>query len=1114
VAEDAGVQATTAASLVRVTPTSAYSPPSPDPSGICYDSVTGRLIISDAEVEEMNIYNGKNIFEASRSGPLQRSWTTVSWDIEPTGTAFNPNNRRLYISNDDADRVWTVNIGADNLYGTSDDVRTSFKTNTFGCGDPEGIAYDPVGNRLFIADGVNEEIYIVSAGANGVFDGVPSSGDDVVTHFDTGGFGSVDPETVEWKADTGTLLVLGSTGAEIVKEVTTSGSVVTQTDVSFAPLSKPAGLAYAPSSNGSGWSYYIVNRAVDNDSNSSENDGTLVEISVGGTVTNTAPSVSAGPDRVVTPPAQASLDGTVSDDGLPSPPALTTTWSVVSGPGTVTFVNANAVDTQASFSALGTYVLRLTASDGQLSSSDEMQVTAQATPSNVAPTVNAGPDQTITLPAQASLDGTVTDDGLPAPPALTYAWTRVSGPGTVTFLNPNAMDTQAAFSAVGTYVLQLSASDGLLTGSDPVQITVQATGSATDFRIASGPDDVEESATGSVYTNSSDLELVFDGGNQTVGLRFTGVAVARGASIARAWVQFNSDEVQSEVTTLNVQGEASDNAAAFATTNGSVSARPRTVASAVWSPPAWTATGQAGVDQRTPDLAPVIQEVVNRPGWNPGNALAILITGTGHRTADAYEGGAAVAPLLHVEVAGAATNTAPTVNAGSDQTIQLPAQATLDATVGDDGLPSPPSITTIWSVVSGPGPVTFANPGAVDTQAGFTTAGTYVLRLAASDGELIAADQVQVTMTPPPANTAPVVSAGPDLTIAIANPASLDGTVTDDGLPMPSTITVGWSRVSGPGTVTFVNANAVDTQASFSATGTYVLALSASDGLLSGSDQVQVTVQANNTAPTVSAGPDLEVFLPAQAALNGTVTDDGLPTPPALTTAWSVVSGPGTVTFANANAVDTQAGFSTAGTYVLMLTASDGALSRTDQAVVTVYPAGTILKRVAVGTDDAEEAANGGVNRSNSDLELVYSGSNQVVGMRFTALAIPQGATIQSAALQFRADETQSEATSLLIQGQAAGNTVTFTNTSLNVSSRPRTAASVTWTPAAWAVIGEAGPNQRTPDLSAIIQEIVNRPDWVSGNSIVLIISGTGHRTAESYEGMAAGAPRLEIQFQ
>lgn len=94
---------------------------------------------------------------------------------------------------------------------------------------------------------------------------------------------------------------------------------------------------------------------------------------------------------------------------------------------------------------------------------------------------------------------------------------------------------------------------------------------------------------------------------------------------------------------------------------------------------------------------------------------------------------------------------------------------------------------------------------------------------------------------PPPVNQAPNVSAGPDANIGISSSALLDGTVGDDGLPAGS-LTTTWSKISGPGNVTFVNANAVDTSATFSLTGTYVLQLSASDGELSKSDTMIVTV--------------------------------------------------------------------------------------------------------------------------------------------------------------------------------------------------------------------------------------------------------------------------------
>jgi hypothetical protein len=71
-----------------------------------------------------------------------------------------------------------------------------------------------------------------------------------------------------------------------------------------------------------------------------------------------------------------------------------------------------------------------------------------------------------------TLSGSALDDGLPAPPSLSYTWSRFSGAGTVTFTTPNAPGTQATFPSAGTYVLRLSVFDGLLIGFDDVTVTV------------------------------------------------------------------------------------------------------------------------------------------------------------------------------------------------------------------------------------------------------------------------------------------------------------------------------------------------------------------------------------------------------------------------------------------------------------------------------------------------------------------------------------------------------------------------------------------------------------------------------------------------------------------
>ena len=68
-----------------------------------------------------------------------------------------------------------------------------------------------------------------------------------------------------------------------------------------------------------------------------------------------------------------------------------------------------------------------------------------------------------------------------------------------------------------------------------------------------------------------------------------------------------------------------------------------------WSVAPWAAIDDAGLDQRTPDLAVLVQEVIGRPGWVDGGSLVLLVSGSGQRVADSYEGGAALAPVLVIE---------------------------------------------------------------------------------------------------------------------------------------------------------------------------------------------------------------------------------------------------------------------------------------------------------------------------------------------------------------------------------------------------------------------------------------------------------------------------------
>ncbi len=174
----------------------------------------------------------------------------------------------------------------------------------------------------------------------------------------------------------------------------------------------------------------------------------------------------------------------------------------------------------------------------------------------------------------------------------------------------------------------------------------------------------------------------------------------------------------------------------------------------------------------------------------------------------------------------------------------------------------------------------------------------------------------------------------------------------------------------------------------------------------------------------------------------------------------------------------------------------------------------TISVRVNTGNDDAEEKIpSGAMDLTSSDLEMIDDGGAQYVGMRFAGVNIPRNAVITEAYIQFSTDETNSDATTLLINGEATDNSATYTSTAFNVSTRPRTAAGINWSPAPWLTVSEIGPNQRTPNLAPVVQEIVDRSGWNTLNALSIVISGTGKRVAKSYNLTAAEAPQLIVKY-
>ena len=103
-----------------------------------------------------------------------------------------------------------------------------------------------------------------------------------------------------------------------------------------------------------------------------------------------------------------------------------------------------------------------------------------------------------------------------------------------------------------------------------------------------------------------------------------------------------------------------------------------------------------------------------------------------------------------------------------------------------------------------------------------------------------------------------------------------------------------------------------------------------------------------------------------------------------------------------------------------------------------------------------------------------------------------------NAYIEFETDETANlDPVNLTFRGQAADNPATFTTTASNISSRAQTTASVAWSPAAWSTLNQ---HQQTPNISSIVQEIVNRGGWSSGNAMVFMVQGSGRRVAKSYD--------------
>ena len=138
---------------------------------------------------------------------------------------------------------------------------------------------------------------------------------------------------------------------------------------------------------------------------------------------------------------------------------------------------------------------------------------------------------------------------------------------------------------------------------------------------------------------------------------------------------------------------------------------------------------------------------------------------------------------------------------------------------------------------------------------------------------------------------------------------------------------------------------------------------------------------------------------------------------------------------------------------------------------------------------------------------------DQLIGMRFQEVAIPAGATITSAVLEFFPSEVRGDNIDILISGEASDDSAAFTSVSNDLSARAKTTATIAWDQDDdW---DDVNAPQQTPDITTIIQEIVDRPGWCGNNALSLFLAnvGAGHLNAFSFDGDQSRAPMLRVDF-
>ena len=460
-------------------------------------------------------------------------------------------------------------------------------------------------------------------------------------------------------------------------------------------------------------------------------------------------------------------------------------------------------------------------------------------------------------------------------------------------------------------------------------------------------------------------------------------------------------------------------------------------------------------------------------------------------------------------------NRPPCADAGPDFFADVGVPANLSALASDDGVPAA-TLTTLWSKLSGPGSATFGNIFVSATTVTFGAPGVYELQYEADDGALSTTSSLYVLVhgssgsdsdsdgqTDDVDNCPATANGGQTDADADGFGDACDPDVDGDGYRAGADCDDTDPAIS-PSPLTVENCgDAIDNNCD-GATDAADLQCGAcpagydpdGDAVCDWDDICPIDFDPGQEDTDGDGVGDACDICPASATLNEDPDGDGIcqdNCPAIANPTQDDVDGDGVGDVCDACDLDGTGGSCT--------------------------PMGSSIDVPVLGTDDdaEEKVPSGIISLTSSDLDMVNdNGKFQMVGLRFQALGVPRGATIHRAYVQFVADEAHSDPATLIIEGEAADDSVPFSAIPFDLSSRIPTAAWAGWAPAAWLAPGDAGARQRTSDLSGVVQEIVDRPGWTSGAALSLFLRGldtASTRVSESRDGGAPNAASLHVEY-